>query len=221
MLNRRRFSQRCFLNNNRTFSQTWDTDWANFLIAQMADIWLDLFLSAAIGHRTRNYLSCCSSWTCCSPFGSFPHINEISFKNFLLVSGIEPLEIDFYISPQTLDQYWSTLVFTKLWICSCDSRAGFAYLLNWMATCQKFLGRGEQTWPGIRWVLILLGYLKIRLIKNSASQSATRSDDREDKKSETASNSVTRSMIYKQFTSSYSQACQWISASLLRDRTSH
>ena len=34
-----------------------------------------LFLSAAIGQRPRNYLSCCYSSCCssCSPFGSFPH----------------------------------------------------------------------------------------------------------------------------------------------------
>ena len=30
-----------------------------------------IFLSAAIGQRPRNYLSCCSC-SCCSPFGSFP-----------------------------------------------------------------------------------------------------------------------------------------------------
>ena len=32
------------------------------------------FLSAAIGQRPKNYLSCCSCCSCCcSPFGSFPH----------------------------------------------------------------------------------------------------------------------------------------------------
>ena len=42
------------------------------------------FLSAAIGIRPRNYLSCscCCSSGSCSPFGSFPHINEISLKHF-------------------------------------------------------------------------------------------------------------------------------------------
>ena len=36
---------------------------------------LGVFLSAAIGHRPRNYLGCCSCCCCCpcaSPFGSFP-----------------------------------------------------------------------------------------------------------------------------------------------------
>ena len=34
-----------------------------------------IFLSAAIGQRPRNYLSCCCCSSCsyCSPFGSFPH----------------------------------------------------------------------------------------------------------------------------------------------------
>ena len=34
---------------------------------------IQLFLSAAIGQRPRNYLSCSCSSSCCSPFGSFPH----------------------------------------------------------------------------------------------------------------------------------------------------
>ena len=93
-----------------------------------------IFLSAAIGQRPRNFLSfscCCCS--CSSPFGSFPHINEVQYKKILPDAGIEPLttgfsvhhstnraiyiinvKIDFYISPQTLNQYWSTLVL--LWL---------------------------------------------------------------------------------------------------------
>ena len=45
-------------------------------------IWKTLFLSAAIGQRPRSYLSsscCCSS---CSPFGSFPLLQEIQVKKF-------------------------------------------------------------------------------------------------------------------------------------------
>ena len=35
------------------------------------------FLSAAIGQRPRNYLSCCCC--CSSPFGSIPHLNKLKF----------------------------------------------------------------------------------------------------------------------------------------------
>ena len=40
---------------------------------KLTSFWVkqSLFLSAAIGQRPRNYLSCCSC--SCSPFGSFPH----------------------------------------------------------------------------------------------------------------------------------------------------
>ena len=44
------------------------------------------FLSAAIGQRPRNYLSCCCCscccccCSCCSPFGSFPHYKEFKRK---------------------------------------------------------------------------------------------------------------------------------------------
>ena len=90
------------------------------------------FLSAAIGKRPRNYLSCS-----CSPFGSFPPKNKFKWKFFLLSMesyqgplGPQPstlsteLRLHWYITLknylfylriskttlQTLDQYWSTLV---------------------------------------------------------------------------------------------------------------
>ena len=36
---------------------------------------LFLCLGLGLGQRLRNYFSCC-----CSPFGSFPHLNELSLK---------------------------------------------------------------------------------------------------------------------------------------------
>ena len=95
-----------------------------------------LFLSAAIGQRPRNYLSCCPC-SCSSPFGSFPLKNKFKWKKFLPSWGpnqgrlapqpstlstelwqhwykmLENYLFNLRISrttPQTLDQYWSTLV---------------------------------------------------------------------------------------------------------------
>ena len=91
------------------------------------------YLSAAIGQRPRNYLCC--SCCCCSPFGSFPHLKEIKKKNYppvgirtwdlqidslalyqlswgdIVVKIFENYLLISKISPQTLDQYWSTLVY--------------------------------------------------------------------------------------------------------------
>ena len=96
-----------------------------------------VYLSAATGQRPRNYLSC--SCPCCSlQFGSFPLKNKFKWKKFLpawdLKSGplapqpstlsnelwqhwyilVENYVFNLRISrttPQTLDQYWLTLVY--------------------------------------------------------------------------------------------------------------
>ena len=41
---------------------------------------LPLFLSTAISQTPRNYLRCCCCSCSCLPFGSLPHLNEISLK---------------------------------------------------------------------------------------------------------------------------------------------
>ena len=92
------------------------------------------FLSAAIGQITRNNLNSCCCCCCSSPFGSFPLKNKFKWKKFLpsWESNRGPLApkpstllaelwqhwyklLENYIfkektTPQTLDQYWSTLV---------------------------------------------------------------------------------------------------------------
>ena len=109
-------------------------------------------MSAAIGQRPRNYLSCC--W-CCSPFGSFPLYKKFKWKKISLTGNwtralqihsqalihwatgpfmLLQWKIDYYISPQTLDQYWSTLVLlkktkiTKVFLLFCLSEQGKHYL---------------------------------------------------------------------------------------------
>ena len=62
-----------------------------------------LFLSAAKGQRPRNdFRSCCCSP--CSPFGSFPHLNETKF--FLTNLGIKPLSFN---TPHHYSINWATV----------------------------------------------------------------------------------------------------------------
>ena len=59
----------CSTTKTRFIKVFWSNQFFSLVIISLSS-WRQ-FLSAAIGQRPRNYLSCCSC--SCSPFGSFPH----------------------------------------------------------------------------------------------------------------------------------------------------
>ena len=108
---------------------------------------LNDFLSAAICQRPRNYLSCCCSCCSCSPF---PLQKKFKWKKnlpdwestqVLLIHsqaliyraiGINDDKINFYISPQTLYQYWLTLVSLVLYPAYLFTTCLFLSLWLWL-----------------------------------------------------------------------------------------